>query len=80
MLGLLLSPGKCQFAGWHITADGRTRADRCPIADLHRRYQCTVRADKGIVANHCLMLVSAIIIAGDHARTDICPLTNLRIT
>src|SRR5690606_38365231 len=59
--------------------DGGTRANRCTGTDFHWRYQRTVGTDEGTITDHGLVLVHAIVIAGNGTGTDIHLFTYLGI-
>ena len=55
----------------HILGDHRSRTDIGAAADLHRRHQRRIRADEGAGADRGLVLVEAVVVAGDGAGADV---------
>src|SRR5690606_25518037 len=77
--GLLPHPRQGEFARGRIPRQRRARAQRGALAHAHRRDQLGIRPDEGIVLDHGLELVDAIVIAGDGARADVDALADLGI-
>ena len=63
----------------HVLGDDAARADDSAVADLHRRDQRGVRADERARADIGVVLVEAVVIAGDGARADIRARADARI-
>src|SRR5215472_18439001 len=55
----------------HVFPHGRAGADCGTMADRHRRNELRVGADVHVVLDHRAMLVRAVVVAGDRARTDV---------
>src|SRR4051812_45813980 len=60
-----------QRVGADIVGDHRSRRGDGAMADLHRRHQGGIGADKGARADLGVRLGEAVIVAGDGARADI---------
>src|SRR5262245_13760029 len=60
-----------QLSGRRILCDGAAGADRGPFAHGDWRYELRIRADERIVLNDGLVLVGAVVIAGDGASADV---------
>ena len=68
---LLRAARERQRIGRDVLGDDAARSDIGALADLDRRHQRRVRADKGAGADLGAMLVEAVIVAGDGAGADI---------
>ena len=68
---LLRAARQRQGIGRDVLGDDAARADIGALADLDRRHQRGVGADKGAGADLGAMLVEAVIVAGDGAGADI---------
>ena len=55
---------------WNVIADRRSRTNNGSITHLHGCNKCRVRTNEGLSTNFCTILLKAIVIAGDRARTD----------
>src|SRR4051812_2852816 len=69
--GHLFRARHCELARWCITRHRAAGTDRRSRTDGHRRYQLTVRADEGAIADDGLVFVGAVVVAGDRPRADI---------
>src|ERR1700744_907394 len=69
---LLLGPRHSQRVRRRRPGDHRTGADIGAVTDADRRHQRRVRTDEGALADIGVMLVEAIVIAGNGTSSDIC--------
>ena len=74
----LPGPSNGQHTRRRIARHRCARTDRSTLPHSDRRDQLSIRADKDIIANTGSMLVGAIVIAGDRARTGIDVLSHTR--
>ena len=72
-------PGDDEFVLAHFAGDRGTGADGRSLAHRHRRHQLGVRADKDVILDDGLVLVGAIVVAGDGTGANIHIGTNLAV-
>src|SRR3990172_4361271 len=63
-------------AGWHVAGHDRARACRGAAADLYRRHQHGIAADEGVVLDHGLVLLVAVVVASHRPGPDVHPGTD----
>src|SRR5438093_3996098 len=72
-------PPHRQGAGRHILRDRRARADVGALTDGDRRHQARVGPDEGAIGALGLVLVDAVVVAGDRPGADVDALTHRRV-
>src|SRR5215472_4582097 len=72
-------PGQRQLAGRCIAGERRARSQGGAATDTDRRDQLGIRADKHVVLYHGAVLVRAVVVAHDCARTDVNVLPDLAV-
>src|SRR5260370_13791170 len=75
----LATAGDSQSIGGDIFRNCRTRGDVCAIANAHGRDEGSIAADENFIPNRRRILVEAVVIAGNCARTDVAFRSDLRI-
>ena len=78
-LVLLAAAGDRQRVGRHVLGDDAARGDIGAVADRHRRDQRAVRADEGARADLGVVLVEAVVVAGDRAGADVGARADMRV-
>src|SRR5262249_32489612 len=63
----------------NILGDHGAGAHIGPVPDLDRRHQCRVRTDEGTGTEGRVVLLGAVVVAGNGPRADICPLAHAGI-
>ena len=79
VLVLLPAPRDAEALVRHVHRDRRTRRDERAAADGDGRHELRVAPDEGAVANHCGVLVRAVVVARDDAGPHVHVLTNRRV-
>src|SRR5208282_3347076 len=74
-----MGSAKRQGVSRHRLCDHGSRADVASLADLNGRNQRGVASHERLLTNACAMLLHAIVIASDGARTDVGLFTDFRV-